>query len=148
MYTSLVFLLDLLYIFFFNFSHLVANVCAVNLGLSMDNGRVHVKNSLLSFVDNYCPYYNIKWLSYFLEVHLISVRYNTLLLTFQQISFIDECEEEEEEELMGDHWAPQKGVWLSLWALAESCVEHNRRRRPSSNEVSYIGHVMPPTTAD
>ena len=50
-----------------------------------------------------------------------------------QISFIDECDDVDE--LMGDEWAAYRWAWQSLWALAESCVEHIRKKRPSSVKV-------------
>jgi CRISPR/Cas system-associated endonuclease Cas1 len=57
---------------------------------------------------------------------------------FYQISYIDDCDDVDE--LMGAEWVCHKEAWQLLWQLAESCVEHNRHKRPSSPTVSTMIH--------
>ena len=57
-------------------------------------------------------------------------------IIFFQISYIDDYDDVDE--LMGTEWVCHKEIWQSLWKLAESCVEHNRHKRPSSMTVSSL----------
>ena len=59
---------------------------------------------------------------------------------FYQISYIDDCEDVDK--LMGAEWVCHKEVWRSLWQLGESCVEHNRHKRPSSLTVSSCANII------
>ena len=62
------------------------------------------------------------------------IKFYLWLMYIYQISYIDDCDDVDE--LMGAEWVCHKEVWQSLWQLAESCVEHNRHKRPSSLTVS------------
>ena len=46
------------------------------------------------------------------------------LMYFYQISYIYDCDDVDK--LMGAECVCRKEAWLSLWQLAESCVEHNQ----------------------
>ena len=72
------------------------------------------------------------------DVHNVHVCYDIVIPSPpplpRQISYIDDCDDVDD--LMGAEWVCHKEAWQSLWQLAESCVEHNRRKRPSSMTVS------------
>ena len=65
--------------------------------------------------------------------------YLWFMYIFYQISYINDCEDIDE--LMEAEWVYHKEVWQSLWQLAESCMEHNQHKRPSSLTVSSCANT-------